>query len=97
MRDRIASNVADALIPYLTYYQLSANFGEPRIMKQGPALDLSFLGAELLNFAGVPLEAGDAAAQQVAADCNGLLLDCANRDLVNDYLSFRIHDLGAVR
>ena len=94
---RVASNALPEHSQYLTYFQLAANFGERANMISRQALDLSYLGAELLEFSGLPLDANAVAARQVAAACNGLMLDCADRELVADYLSYRIHDLQSVQ
>jgi hypothetical protein len=93
---RVASNALPEHSQYLTYFQLAANFGERTNTISQPALDLSYLGAELLQFSGLPLDANATAARQVAVACNGLMLDCADRELVADYLSYRIHDLQSV-
>jgi hypothetical protein len=95
--DRAASNVAGQQLQYLTQYQFSANFGDREKVIARDALDLSYLGAELLSFAGLPLDAGGVAAREVASACHGVMLDCADRALINDYLSYRIHQLGAVQ
>lgn len=97
LRDARAMNVSVPQLQYLTYYQLSANFGDKSQQVATDALDLSYLGTELVAFSGLPLDDGEGAARVVAKQCNGLLIDCADRDLVNDYLSFRIHQLGAVK
>jgi hypothetical protein len=94
---RTASNVAGIQLQYLTYYQFSANYGEREQTLARDALDIAYLNAELLTFAGLPPDASARSAQQIAKACNGLLIDCAERSLVNDYLSFRIHQLGAVK
>lgn len=94
---RIASNAAPEHSQYLTYFQLAANYGERVNTISQQALDLSYLGAELLEFSGLPLDANAAAARQVAITCNGLMLDCADRELIADYLSYRIHDLQSVQ
>ena len=60
------------------------------------ALDLSYLGAELLTFADVPLNPGMKAAKTVASECRGLMFDCADRQLIADYLDFRIYGLNAL-
>ncbi len=51
----------------------------------------------LLQFAGLPLTAHEESALQVAAACNLRLFGCANHELVSDYLSYRVHELGGVR
>jgi len=95
--DRVASNVTSKQLQYLTQYQLSANFGEQKKLLARDALDISYLSAELMDFAGLPLDAGGIASQQVAAACKGVMLECADHALINEYLSYRIHELGAVR
>jgi hypothetical protein len=93
----LAPNVGEAHLRYLTYHQLSANFGAPGVSSSTDALDVPFLGAELLQFAGIPLDAAARAATEVAQHCHGLLLDCPDHGLVDDYLSYRIYDLQDVR
>ena len=94
---RLAPNVGAVHLRFLTYHQLSANFGVPGVTTAREALDVPFLGSELLSFAGLPLDAGAQAALSVAQRCHNLLLDCAERGLVDDFLSYRIHDLQAIR
>ncbi len=93
----LATNVHAVHLRYLTYHQLSANFGVPGVTTAREALDVPFLGSELLRFAGIPLDAGAQAALSVAQRCHNLLLDCADRALIDDFMSYRIHDLQAVR
>jgi hypothetical protein len=94
--DRIASNASVKQLQYLTQYQLSANFGEPAQLVARDALDISYLGVQLMSFAGLPLDAGATASRQAALACNGAMLDCADHEFINDYLSYRLHQLGAV-
>ena len=96
-RDRLAANVHDETIEYLTYYQLAANFGAADQIIAGDALDIAYLGEHLQAFAGLPEDAGMRAAHDIAARCHGLLLTCPDHTLVADYLSFRVHELGEVR
>ena len=96
-RDRMATNVTENQYQYLTQYQMSANFGAPDQNIARDALDIAYLGTELLSFAGLPLDAGESVSRELAATCKGLMLDCADRSLINDYLSYRIYQLGAVR
>ena len=96
-RARFATNASAPHLRFLTYHQLSANFGEPNVSTSLAALDVPFLATELLEFSGVPLDAGMQAASAVAAQCDHLLLDCADRTLIDDYISYRVHDLHAVR
>jgi phosphoglycerol transferase MdoB-like AlkP superfamily enzyme len=97
LRSERATNVTEQQLQYLTYFQFSANYGDRERAIGKDAIDLAYLNVELLAFAGLPFDAGAAAAHYVAAQCNGLLIDCPQRDLVNDYLSFRIHQLGAIK
>jgi hypothetical protein len=60
-------------------------------------MDISYLGAELLAFAGVPLNAAELAARQVETACHGLMFECADRSLIDDYLSYRVYQLKALR
>ena len=94
---RFATNAGAPELRFLTYHQLSANFGGPGVSTSLAALDVPFLETELLEFSGLPLDAGMQAASAVSAQCGRLLLDCANRPLIDDYISYRIHDLHAVR
>jgi len=80
---------------YITRYQLSSN--RPTTVTQIPTMDVSYLAAALLAFAGLPLDDDSAAALDVMARCQGLMLDCANHELIEDYLSYRIHDLKSVQ
>ena len=93
----LASNVNADRLRYLTWHQLSANFGPRGAVTSREALDVPFLGSELLDFAGIPLDADARAALSVAHSCHRLLLDCADHALIDDYLSYRIHDLEAIR
>ena len=93
---RFANNVGADQIRYLTYHQLSANFGGSGVDSNPAALDVPFLANELLTFSGLPLDAGMRAASVVAAHCNRLLLACADHAFVGDYLSYRIHELKSL-
>jgi hypothetical protein len=93
---QIANNVPQQEIKYLTRYQLSANYGATEHVVDAQALDISFLSAQLLAFAQLPLDAGSIATLSIASQCKGVLLDCKDQSLVNDYLSYRIHELKSV-
>ena len=95
-RDRVAINVSEKQIQYLTHYQLSANFGERKQLLSNNALDISYLRSQLLTFAELPPDAGTIVARDVASQCNGMMFECANHALINDYLSYRIYQLGEV-
>jgi hypothetical protein len=95
--DRVAPNASGKQLQYLTQYQFSANFGERKKQVARDAMDIAYLGTQLLGFAELPLDSAASAAREMADRCNGLLIDCADRTLVNDYLSYRIHDLAAIQ
>jgi Sulfatase len=95
--ERVPPNVTAAQYKYLTYYQLSSNFGPPGARVDRDATDIAFLGVRLLEFAGTPLDLGFQAARQTAAACRGQLFACTDRALVDDYLSYRIHDLQDIK
>jgi hypothetical protein len=94
---RLPPDLPAGQLQYLTRYQLSANFAARVEPADGHALDLAFLGARLLRFAGLPLDAGERATLALAAHCRGLMLGCSDRELVADYLSYRVHELGSVQ
>jgi hypothetical protein len=94
---RIATNVPKEQLTYLTHYQFSSNFGERAQNIERDAMDIAYLGENLLAFAGVPLDAGMTVARSVEAQCNGLMFDCADRQLLADYLDFRIHGLRSIQ
>jgi len=94
---RMPANVLQPQWTYVTEYQFSANYGERSQAIAHDALDLSYLNAELLAFAGVPLDAGMTVARSVAQQCKGLMFDCADRPLLADYLDFRIHGLQSIQ
>jgi Sulfatase len=93
----LATNLVGEQLKNVTYYQFSANFGDPKIESAKTALDISYLGMHLLEFSNLPLDAGQQAAQTVATLCNGQMLDCADSHLIDDYLSYRIHQLHDVQ
>lgn len=93
---RLPPNVTPNERRYVTWYQLAANFGPADARTGTGALDIAYLGPELLRFAQLPLDATSVAALDVAEKCAGRLLGCADRDLVGEFISWRIHELGAV-
>lgn len=94
---RLPPNVNAEERRYVTWYQFAANYGSPVQRRDANALDIPFLGTELLRFAQLPLDAGNLAAIDIEQRCSGRLLGCADRDLVADFVSWRIHELGAVQ
>ena len=95
-RAHLASNASAEQIKYVTRYQLSANYGKRTKVIDTDALDISFLSTQVLDFAELPLDSGSRATLALAAKCHGMLLDCKDQPLVNDYLSYRIHELKSV-
>jgi phosphoglycerol transferase MdoB-like AlkP superfamily enzyme len=91
-----ASNGTQEQAKYVTRFQLSANYGSHEKTVRSQGMDIAYLSAQVLAFAELPLDAGSLATQMISADCNGMLLDCKNQSLVNDYLSYRIHELNSV-
>jgi hypothetical protein len=90
---RLANNLVGEQLKYVTYFQLSANFGDSKKITHEHAVDISYLASQLMSFAELPLDAGQQAAQTAIEKCNGQMLDCADRELIKDYLSYRIHEL----
>jgi len=95
-RDRLATNVSDKQIEYLTQYQLSANFGERQETTSREAMDISYLGSQLIAFAGLTPTVGQQVAREVATTCHGMMITCGDHELINDYLSYRIHELHEI-
>jgi hypothetical protein len=94
---RIANNVPKEQLTYVTHYQFSSNYGERAQILERDASDIAFLNANLLAFAGLPLDAGSSVARSIAPECRGLMFDCPDRALIADYLDFRIHSLHALQ
>lgn len=95
-RDRVPTNITEQQIEYITQYQLSANFGDQLHDAAHEAIDISYLGSQLIAFAGLPPTAGEHVARDVAIQCNGMMITCKDRELINDYLSYRIHELKEI-
>jgi hypothetical protein len=94
---RLPPNVEPDQRRYVTWYQLAANFGPAGARRDERALDIPLLGAELLRFAQVPLDPASRVALEVGERCGGRLLGCEDRDLVSDFVSWRIYEFGALR
>ena len=95
--ERLAPNAHDDEMRFLTWHQLAANFGAAGSETRLLAMASPYLMPELLQFAGLPLTAHEDSALEVGAACNLRLFGCANHELVDDYLSYRVHELGGVR
>ena len=93
---RRAPEVTPGQLKYFTWYQLSSNRrpASPGLSRR--VLDVAYLGDELLSFSRLPLDAAANAALSVAAQCKGLMLDCADRGLIDDYVSYRVHELKSI-
>ncbi|MFO1400469.1 MAG: sulfatase-like hydrolase/transferase [Steroidobacteraceae bacterium] len=94
---RLPTHLPADQLQYLTRWQLSANFPAAAAPAGTDALDLAYLGARLLRFAGLPLDPEERASLALAAHCHGLMLGCDDRNQVADYLSYRIHELRSVQ
>jgi hypothetical protein len=94
---RLPANLPAGQLEYLTRYQFIANFPAHTEAPAAGALDLAFLGAHLLRFAGLPLDADERATLVLATRCHGLMLGCEDHDLLADYLSYRIYELRSVQ
>lgn len=94
---RLPTHLPAGQLEYLTRWQLSANYPAAAEPPGTDALDLAFLGTRLLRFAGLPLDPEERATLAVSAQCHGLMLGCDDRDMVADYLSYRIHELRSVQ
>ena len=94
---RLAANARPDEVRFLTWYQFSANFGERHVDTRSDAMESPYLMPELLRFMQLPLDVQERDALVVAQACGLRLLGCRDRDLVDDFISFRIHTQGAVR
>ena len=84
---------------FLTRYTIKGTVGASDICAAGPdqGLDLCFLGARLLDHAGVPaneLFAANAAMRQL---CGGTLVGCHDATLIESYRAYLYHDLQAAK
>lgn len=89
----VPTSVPDA--NFITYYMLKSNFKPARTYRY-PALDLSFAGALILDVAGVPKGAFFQANALMRARCDGRLLDCPNKPLLDSYDNYVFDTLHAV-
>lgn len=94
---RLPTHLPAGQLQYLTRWQLSANFPAAAEPPGSDVLDLAFLGTRLLRFAALPLDPEERATLSLSAHCHGLMLGCEHRDVVADYLSYRIHELRSVQ
>ena len=94
---RLPTHLPAGQLQYLTRWQLSANFPAAAEPPGSDVLDLAFLGTRLLRFAALPLDPEERASLSLSAHCHGLMLGCEHRDVVADYLSYRIHELRSVQ
>jgi hypothetical protein len=94
---RLPTHLPPGQLQYLTRWQISANFRTSAEPAGSDALDLAYLGTRLLRFAGVPLDPEERATLALSAHCHGLMLGCEDREMVADYLSYRVHELKSVQ
>ena len=79
----------------VTYYSIKSNYPVRRKFDY-PVLDIAFLGALVLDVAGVPKDAFFQANTLLRERCKGRYLDCKNMNLVasyHDYVFNRLRDL----
>lgn len=79
----------------VTYYSIKSNYPVRRKFDY-PVLDIAFLGALVLDVAGVPKDAFYQANTLLRERCKGRYLDCKNMNLVasyHDYVFNRLRDL----
>jgi hypothetical protein len=79
----------------VTYFSVQSNFPVRRKFDY-PVLDIAFLGALVLDVAGVPKDAFYQANTLLRERCKGRYLDCADMNLVasyHDYVFNRLKDL----
>ncbi|MCE1184811.1 MAG: sulfatase-like hydrolase/transferase [Rhodocyclales bacterium] len=83
------------LMPYITWYAIRDNI-HTEIQRNKP-LDLSYLSQHLLSYSGLPLQAHGEATRHIEKACPQGAISCPNRDLRDEYLSFRIWDLKEIK
>ena len=79
----------------VTYYSIKANFPVRRKFDY-PVLDIAFLGALVLDIAGVPKDAFYQANTLLRERCKGRYLDCKDVNMVasyHDYVFNKLQDL----
>jgi phosphoglycerol transferase MdoB-like AlkP superfamily enzyme len=82
---------------YLTSYSIKTNFEPKPIESSSSVLDVSYLAAVLLEFAGVRANEFFAANRAMRLLCRGRLADCADNELLRSYKAYLFHDLRAVQ
>ncbi|MEP7119266.1 MAG: hypothetical protein ABI880_16885, partial [Acidobacteriota bacterium] len=78
---------------YLTSYVIKTNFGGPEARPAAQPLDISYLGAAILEAAGLPLGPVFDANRRMRQLCEGRLTDCPDRALTDSYRAHLYHDL----
>jgi len=82
---------------FLTWYEISSNIPEGKIINAPVVTDLAFLGTKILKYAQLPLPPHGDVTLRFADECPLGSALCGNRGLVNDYLSYRVWDLNEIR
>jgi len=80
----------------VTYYSIKANFPVRRKFDY-PVLDIAFLGALVLDVAGVPKDAFYQANTLLRERCKGRYLDCTDTGMVDSYHDYVFNTLGDLR
>ncbi len=85
---------------YVTYFNIQAGGGLPlsgyRMATAYPVLDLALLGGMILDVAGLPANPYFAANIRLRERCDGLFVDCADKDALAAYQQYIFDELGAV-
>ncbi len=82
---------------FLTSYAITSNIDHVVADPMPPALDIAFLGALILQYAGVPLDRFFDANRSMRLLCNGRLTDCPDTALTKSYRAHIYGDLGAAQ
>ncbi|MEZ5420651.1 MAG: sulfatase-like hydrolase/transferase [Vicinamibacterales bacterium] len=80
---------------YLTSYVVKSNVPAPAPPRRASPLDISFLGAVILEQAGVPLDPLFEANRSMRQLCDGRLTDCPDRARIGSYRARLYRDLQA--
>jgi hypothetical protein len=85
---------------YVTYFNIQTGGGLPRAgyrqSAHHPMLDIALLGGLILEVAGLPHDAYFAANARLRQRCDGLFLECADKDALAAYHQYIYDELGAV-
>ncbi len=97
-----AINVLKKILPasisdtrYISYYMLKTNFKTERKYDY-PIIDISFLGALLLDTAKVYKNEFFQANELMRERCKGFYFDCKDKELVDSYHNYIFHEISAL-